>query len=146
MRLISESDYIAHHGIKGQKWGVRRFQNEDGTRTPAGEKRYKKTVRDAKTLADRHASVEKMNRELTANVPKGAQILVSPETKVEFKKRIDAFVDSSTAFNKKYGEAISDIVTMDDGYDYVRSMIRDDRLGGYVEYLSVIGPTKKPKM
>jgi len=32
--------YIAHHGIKGQKWGVRRFQNEDGTLTSAGKKRY----------------------------------------------------------------------------------------------------------
>lgn len=27
-----------HHGIKGQKWGVRRFQNKDGSLTPAGEK------------------------------------------------------------------------------------------------------------
>lgn len=33
-------DELYHHGIKGQRWGVRRFQNEDGSLTPAGEKRY----------------------------------------------------------------------------------------------------------
>ena len=32
--------YIAHHGIKGQKWGVRRFQNPDGSYTEAGRERY----------------------------------------------------------------------------------------------------------
>ena len=34
--------YLEHHGIKGQKWGVRRFQNEDGSVTAAGAKRYYK--------------------------------------------------------------------------------------------------------
>lgn len=33
-------DYLAHHGIKGQKWGVRRYQNEDGTLTSSGRQRY----------------------------------------------------------------------------------------------------------
>lgn len=31
---------IAHHGIKGQKWGVRRYQNEDGSLTEEGKRRY----------------------------------------------------------------------------------------------------------
>lgn len=31
---------LQHHGIKGQKWGRRRYQNKDGSLTPAGEKRY----------------------------------------------------------------------------------------------------------
>ena len=33
-------DYLAHHGIKGQKWGVRRYQNSDGSLTPEGRERY----------------------------------------------------------------------------------------------------------
>ena len=32
--------YLAHHGIKGQRWGIRRFQEEDGTLTAEGRKRY----------------------------------------------------------------------------------------------------------
>lgn len=37
--FLREED-LMHHGIKGQKWGVRRFQNEDGSLTAAGRKRY----------------------------------------------------------------------------------------------------------
>ena len=35
-----ESNYLAHHGILGMKWGIRRYQNEDGSLTSAGRERY----------------------------------------------------------------------------------------------------------
>lgn len=34
------ADELKHYGIKGMKWGVRRFQNNDGSLTPEGKKRY----------------------------------------------------------------------------------------------------------
>lgn len=38
-------DELMHYGIRGQKWGIRRFQNPDGTLTPEGRERYSKSTR-----------------------------------------------------------------------------------------------------
>lgn len=38
--VVYYGDELYHHGIKGQKWGIRRWQNEDGSLTPEGVKRY----------------------------------------------------------------------------------------------------------
>lgn len=41
---------LYHHGIKGQKWGVRRYQNEDGTLTDAGKKHYAKDMEKLESI------------------------------------------------------------------------------------------------
>lgn len=41
-----QNNELYHHGTKGQKWGVRRYQNADGSLTPAGQKRYARDQRE----------------------------------------------------------------------------------------------------
>ena len=45
--ILNEDAYLEHHGILGQRWGVRRFQNADGSYKPAGKIRYSQASREA---------------------------------------------------------------------------------------------------
>ena len=57
-----QETYLTHHGIKGQKWGVRRFQNADGTLTAAGKKRKARNEKIRQQEIDRYSRMEKYER------------------------------------------------------------------------------------
>lgn len=78
------SEYIKHHGIKGQKWGVRRYQYADGTLTPAGKKRYENTGRNRYNIASM----------------KVKELINSAKTQITGKQYVDGYLKKGTAFSR----------------------------------------------
>lgn len=60
---------LTHHGIKGMKWGVRRFQNKDGSLTNAGKKRRKFTDTKFGSKYKLHDDPEKERQEVEGTPP-----------------------------------------------------------------------------
>lgn len=58
-----KQDFLAHHGIKGQKWGVRRYQNSDGSLTDEGRKRYGNISRTRRVDPSLESIINSMNKE-----------------------------------------------------------------------------------
>ena len=78
-------NYLAHYGVKGMRWGVRRYQNADGSLTPAGKKNeYKKSLKTDK----------KIRRDLELKAYDSARFA-------------NAYFKKSKSYSKKYEKAIS---------------------------------------
>ncbi|MDD6639633.1 MAG: hypothetical protein PUE66_01350 [Erysipelotrichaceae bacterium] len=50
MWQYQNTDELYHHGVLGMKWGVRRYQNKDGSLTPKGKKRYSEDYNESRNI------------------------------------------------------------------------------------------------
>lgn len=79
---------LYHYGVKGQKWGVRRYQYADGTLTPAGKKRYNSSD---STAVDRVSKI--MNTKVK-------EIVNTARTQVTGRQYVDSYLKKGTTFSR----------------------------------------------
>lgn len=102
---------LSHHGIKGQKWGVRRYQNYDGTLTFAGKKRAL-SIQNAYTELSKNKKYHDKDGNLTYEGRKKALKMQDEYSNITG-KRLRAFVNkkkfnSSSLYNKQINEMTND--------------------------------------
>ena len=137
--------YIAHHGIKGQKWGVRRYQNADSSLTAEGKARYAKACGDLAEKIYKKASARepKITRDVVSAVTQSGSRMYGLEhrlkTKESLARKIDADSKEKNISPEEAARSIKDAIRytslcnddlFTDSYHAVRSNLENQ---GYSE-------------
>lgn len=94
--MEKHEEMLEHHGIKGQKWGVRRFQNKDGTRTAVGKKREQ-----SHSDEPAHDDYSKAHSGKNVKTMSDAE-LRSRLNRLQMEKQYSQLTNSDTAKGKKF--------------------------------------------
>lgn len=101
--------YLAHHGIKGQKWGIRRYQNEDGSLTPAGRRRYRDELSQIKNKKEAKLSVaRRMAKDIKRNPALLTEYNKAYENYHALSEEYDSTVKKFNKLRKQYAKEYYD--------------------------------------
>ena len=148
---FNEQDFLCHYGILGMKWGVRRFENPDGTLTPAGKARYGKqdqTERAETSYGQIKRAVNSGEHNLDADKVMTNVFLSRTEHYDKLKKAMDLNkkANSYTSYAKAYELTGSGSKSKATNYRTEAAALEEERKKATNEYLSaVLGSKYNPK-
>ena len=118
---IYKTDELTHWGIKGMRWGIRRYQNKDGSLTPAGQKRRAKLEGELKQLGGRKRGA-KSKTEPEATPRKKT---VGEMTDDELRERTNRMMLESNYYNAARNLANANPVKVSKGKKFMNSLMND---------------------
>lgn len=131
-------DHLKHFGILGQKWGVRRYQNEDGTLTEEGKRRYLSV--DGHTMGLYNQVADRMNAELPKINKKYDKVDLNDDANnLQYTKEVrdlyqkhyrdvlakDIGTDSSTLSGQKWLEDVLGYTAFDDEVNALEAKVKE---------------------
>lgn len=157
---------LYHYGVAGMKWGVRRYQNEDGTLTSAGKKRYAKSGGFSSFRSNVSSSVKKGFNKIRYRYknPDGSLTERGVEQYASKKKNTSKLSDSDlrkvvnrATLNKQYREVMRDLSSKDKSFissivDKISTATISEatnsigrRIGGHIANAVIKDPNQKEK-
>lgn len=130
--MEEKTNYLAHHGIRGQKWGVRRYQNLDGSLTPAGRRRLSALESShINTMSSLEADINKRNKSLDKRDENLYNAAEEREKAIKYRKKVDKFERKANRAEDKSDE-LKRVVWMP-GPSAIKAIKKIDRLDAKTE-------------
>ena len=147
---VVSSDFLAHHGIIGMRWGVRRYQNNDGSLTPAGEKRYssagkikKNLIKLDKQSANEQFKYKEADRKMSVAQRKAEKYEEKGKTQKadKYKSKADSYKDERNRAEQNINninKQTNDIINKAINSGYKVKMTQVTRTPSYVKGMTLV--------